>query len=90
MWPVSSLLPLVSLAEWGQLIVRSEKAKPLMAFSSLISQVQSSSLWDGHYIWRKKDGGEEQQEVFTKDDNRSEVTKHGCLSACYVHTLMCY
>lgn len=25
------------------------------AFSSLISQVQRSSLWAGHYIWRKKE-----------------------------------
>lgn len=54
-WPVSSLLPFPSLAEWGQLIVHSEKAKPLTTFSSLISQVQSSSLWAGHYIWRKKE-----------------------------------
>lgn len=36
-----------SLADWWRLIVQSEKAKHVRAFSSLISQVQSSSLGVG-------------------------------------------
>lgn len=30
--------------------------------------------------------GKDQQEVFSKADNRSEVTQHGHLPADYVHT----
>lgn len=63
--PVSSLSPFPSLAEWWRLIVRSEKAKPVRAFSSLISQVQSSSLWAGNYIW-----GEKEWAVATERSNR--------------------
>lgn len=52
--PVPSLLLFPSLTEWWRLIVQNEKAKPVRAFSSLISQVQSSSLWAGNYIWSEK------------------------------------
>ncbi len=34
--------------------------------------------------------GKEQREVFSKADNRSEVTKHGHLPAGSIHTLPCY
>lgn len=90
--PVSSLLLFPSLAEWWRLIVLSEKAKPVRAFSSLISQVQSSSLWAGNYIWREKDWlvatERSNGRSFSKADNRSEVTKHSHLPASYVHSTM--
>lgn len=43
-----------SLTEWWRLIVQNEKAKPVRAFTSLISQVQSSSLRAGNYIRSEK------------------------------------
>lgn len=90
--PVSSLLLFPSLAEWCWLIVLSEKAKPVRAFSSLISQVQSSSLWAGNYIWREKEWVVatewSNRRSFSKADNRSKVTKHGHLPAGSVHSTM--
>lgn len=55
LWGLFLLFSPPSLSEWWRLIVQSEKAKPVRAFSSLISQVQSSSLWAGNYIWSEKE-----------------------------------
>lgn len=45
--------------------------------------------WELHMERKGMTGGhgKEQQEVFSKADNRSEVTEHGHLPAGYVHTL---
>lgn len=74
-------------------LFRNEKANPVRAFSCLISQVQSSSVvgWELHMEWKEMTGGhgKQQQEGFSKDDNRSEVTKLNHLTDSYLHTLSC-
>lgn len=74
-------------------LFRNEKANPIRAFSCLISQVQSSSVvgWELHMEWKEMTGGhgKQQQEGFSKADNRSEVTKLNHLPAGHVHTLSC-